>query len=188
MHTLTLSFQVLTQKTIDSYDYLVLYVSYGQTFEASVHSGSNGTPTVTGSSSVKARVVDGSVLITGTPSGVSVVHWGSTIVIVTDKSTAYTFWDTQTHTSYLSPTASSVLVQGPYLVRNASVSGSTLNLVGDTNGTTPLTVFGSSNLSKITWNGVSLSVSKSALGVGLSSTIQAKTPTVSLPSLKASQV
>jgi hypothetical protein len=188
VHVLIIFFQVLTHTSIDGYDYLVLYVSYGQTLEASVSRCSDDTPTVTGSSSIKAQVMDGSVVILGSPSGISAVRWGSTVVVVTDKSTAYTFWDTPTHTDYLSSKTSSVLVQGPYLVRNASISGSTLNLIGDTNGTTPLTIFGPSNLSKVTWNGNPLNVSTNTLGVGLYGEVQAETPTISLPSLKSSQV
>lgn len=47
-----------------------------------------------------------------------------------------------------------VLVQGPYLVRSASISHSTLALTGDIdNSTEPLTIFAPSTISTVTWNG-----------------------------------
>jgi hypothetical protein len=58
----------------------------------------------------------------------------------------------------------SILVSGPYLVRSANISGPTLTLTGDLNSTTTIDVFAPSRISKLTWNGASVKVSKSSLG------------------------
>lgn len=47
-----------------------------------------------------------------------------------------------------------VLVGGPYLVRNATISGSTLAIRGDLNGSTTLTVIAPPEFSRVTWNGI----------------------------------
>jgi hypothetical protein len=178
--------QVMTQTTIDGTDIAVLYVPFGQSAEAVVIGPTLGTPTVTGSSSVKARSADQSVIITGSPVGVSVVRFGTTAVIVTDKAAAATFWNPRTSASYdVSPDTSSVIVSGPYLVRNATVSSSTLQLFGDTNGKTNLIVIAPATVKSITWNGALVEITNSPLGIGLSGTLSGVTQTPSLPSLKS---
>lgn len=62
-----------------------------------------------------------------------------------------------------------VLVGGPYLVRNATISGSTLALRGDLNATTRLTVIAPPSVRSITWNGQSVSLQVSA-GTNVTST------------------
>ena len=117
------------------------------------------------------------MLITGVPSGVSRIEASSNaVVIVADKDTASTFWQTFLQTQNpspfdVSPNASSVLLWGPYLVRNATVTDSSLNLVGDTNVTTQLVLLaGPSAITSITWNGKPANVSQNS-NVGLTATI-----------------
>lgn len=55
-------------------------------------------------------------------------------------------------------TNASILVGGPYLVRNATISGSKLALRGDLNGSAPLTVIAPSGIKSLTWNGKSVSL------------------------------
>lgn len=149
--------QILTQVTIGGTDYLVLYVPAGQSVEAVISKGS--APTITGASSISAKFTDGSVVITGTATGTSYVKFGSTIVLVLDKVTATAFWQPRlSKTADASPKTPSVLVGGPHLVRNATIAGSTLALVGDTNSTTTLTVLAPSTVKSVTWNGKSVSV------------------------------
>lgn len=49
-----------------------------------------------------------------------------------------------------------VLVQGPYLVRNATADGSMLHLVGDVNQDTALLLWVTAGFKKVTWNGEEL--------------------------------
>lgn len=178
------SHQVLTQATIDGTDYVTIYVPAGQNVEAVVTGASTSAPTVIGSSSISAKLANGTVIITGSPSGVSYVKFGSTTVLVMDKVTATSFWQPRLSAALdVSPRTPSVLVGGPYLVRNATVSGSTLRLVGDTNDTTSLTVIAPTAVTSVTWNGKAVTVKKSASGVGLSGTLAGPSALPDLPKL-----
>lgn len=172
----------------------MLYGSEGQPLEAviSAPTGETGTPAISGSSSISVNTTnDGSLLITGTPSGISVVDSGSdTVIIIADKTTALTFWQTFLQSQNDSPydvsyNASSVLLAGPYLIRNATIYSSTLELFGDTNETTTLTLLaGPSNIDSIAWNGQPVDVTQSDIGlqatlVGPSNSSTFETPDLS---------
>ena len=160
--------QVLTQTTIDSVDYIVLYALKGQAIEAQLHSSVVKTPTVIGPNDIKARIQGKSVVINGNPNGISVVKFGSVVVIVADKAAAATFWQPRLSASYdVSPDTPSVLVVGPYLVRNASVVGSNLLLTGDVEKAIEITIIAPSSVKIIKWNGKLVKTSKGSLGVGL---------------------
>jgi hypothetical protein len=64
----------------------------------------------------------------------------------------------------VSPEVDAILIQGPYLVRSAAGNGSTLDLTGDINGTTTIDVFGPSQFTAVTWNGVPIEVEQSDIG------------------------
>ena len=98
------------------------------------------------------------LIITGKPSGITTISAGHVTVIVTDKHTALSFWNVHipgsSHTQYdQAPDVPSVLVFGPYLVRNATLQGSTLAINGDLNTTTTLQVIAPASVKSLTWNG-----------------------------------
>lgn len=72
-------------------------------------------------------------------------------------------------------------VQGPYLVRSARVSGSTLVLRGDSIDETALEVFASKKVKSVTWNGKKVKTSKTPYG-SLTASLEAP-PVINLPSL-----
>jgi beta-galactosidase GanA len=96
------------------------------------------------------------------------------LLILADTNSAQSFWPEQT-------SAGPVLVEGGYLVRTASVSGSTLNLTGDTAASGSLVVWGGSGIRDVDWNGSPVAVHTGADG-SLSGTV-AGPPPVSLPAL-----
>lgn len=65
-----------------------------------------------------------------------ILHVGDLFVYIVDRNSAYNYWVPETSSS------SSVIVNGGYLIRSASVSGATLNLRGDFNGTTAIEIIG----------------------------------------------
>ncbi|KAK7031967.1 glycoside hydrolase family 35 protein [Favolaschia claudopus] len=77
---------------------------------------------------------------------------------VPGTSTFGNYWDIGTN--------STVLVGGPYLVRNATISGSRLALVGDLNTTAPLTVIAPSSVRSVTWNGASVQLKSGVTATG----------------------
>lgn len=111
-------------------------------------------------------------------------------VIIVDYVTATTFWqpviDGQgKFANYVDIAGTTpVLIAGPYLVRNATLSGQTLSVNGDLNMTTTIQVFGPGSINHVQWNGQDLKLSKTTWG-SLSATLPGpKRAAVSLPSLK----
>jgi hypothetical protein len=96
-----------------------------------------------------------------------VTIWDSSeqLVLYSDADTAGTFWspeipanDSVEFANYWQfGTNSSILVGGPYLVRNATIAGSTLALRGDLKDSVQLTVIAPDNVKAVTWNGIPIS-------------------------------
>lgn len=187
-------FKVFAWTTIDSTDVLVLYANAGHATETVVSGVPSGVPKVSGSPAISARSgPNGTLVITGTPSGISVVSLGKTVVFVADKPTALSFWNTHlpspNATVYdRAPDVPSVLVFGPYLVRNATLTNgnSVLALQGDLNATTTLDVVAPSSVKRVTWNGQNVPVTKSELGT-LRGTLNLTVAAPKLPSLKTAK-
>lgn len=133
-----------------------------------------GNATVTTSNSLITSTSTGNATLIGVMPGVSglitVVDSNSQLVLFADSLTADTFFapvlpstdstdsDTSEFANYWQfGSNSTVLVGGPHLVRNASLSsdGVTLALRGDLNTTSPtiLTVFAPTSVSTVMWNG-----------------------------------
>ena len=77
----------------------------------------------------------------------------------------------------------SVFVQGPYLVRSAQITGSTVELTGDVVNSTTIEVFAPKTVKSVNWNGQRLKVIESSHG-----SLQASLPkphSIKLPALKA---
>jgi hypothetical protein len=99
----------------------------------------------------------------------------SLLVLVADTETATTFWSPTIATSavdsnpyanfYQEGTNKTLLISGPYLVRNATLESSSLSIVGDVNRTTTkLLVYGGEEVQAVSWNGKSIDVTKNAWG------------------------
>ena len=180
----------MTWTTVDGVDVIVLYALSGQNIEAVFTSKNNASPSVAGSSSVVAKSANGTVQITGSPSGVSTVSFGSALVIVADKKTATTIWNPRlaapTTPFGMTPDVPSVLVMGPYLVRNATISGSTLKLFGDINATSAISILAPKSVRELTWNGKQVPLQNEAAGMKVGKiSFSLKVPT--LPNLKTAK-
>ena len=104
-----------------------------------------------------------------------------------DRGSAYNYWVLKLpdeHGLYApNLAASTVIVQAGYLMRNATVSGTSLELVGDFNRTTDIEVIGGapSKLTSLKVNGQSASFKQDKNGV-VTTSVQFK-PDISVPSL-----
>ncbi|TFK90371.1 glycoside hydrolase family 35 protein [Polyporus arcularius HHB13444] len=117
------------------------------------------------------------------------------LVVFSDPVTAATFWSPaiREETEHTIPgletfwqfgTNTTVLVGGPYLVRNVTINGSTLSLYGDLNATVPLTVIGLPSITHVTWNGQAVSVKNEGRGVLTGElTLSSKVREVKVPKL-----
>ncbi|KAI0765993.1 glycoside hydrolase family 35 protein [Irpex lacteus] len=167
--------EIFTWTTIDQTDYIILYAPTGQSVEATLTfpgapttntDNAPGISVTTNSSSLTFNTVIEST--SWIP--VKVNNGVSTVLIVTDKNTAGSWHapvipGSGTFGNYFSiGTNQTVLVGGPYVVRSAAISGSTLNLVGDTNGTTHIEVVAPAKVRTISWNGVKQRTTSSSHG------------------------
>ena len=167
---------------------MILYAFEGQDVEISLSTPSTSA-NVTGTL-FNTTYIDGSLVVSGSPSGLTRVDIGSgTTLLIVDKVFAYGLWaprlaGSDGDESYdQSPDRPSVLVAGPYLVRNASLEGATLKLYGDINATTVISVLASSNISAFTWNGVHVDASVDKFGF-LSGSAPLNVTEVHLPNLR----
>ena len=123
---------------IGDVDYLVLYSPEGQAGETVLTFSS--APTVSADPNVTSKFADGLLTLHYTLTGiqlVTIVASGNRInLLIMDKLTAYTWHapliaESGTFGNFYSVgTNTTILVGGPYVVRNASISGNTLSLVG----------------------------------------------------------
>ncbi|KAG9099011.1 hypothetical protein FS749_002359 [Ceratobasidium sp. UAMH 11750] len=183
--------EVATWATFDGADHIVLYAK-SQAIEAVVPT--NATSATSSASTISARVANGTAIITGTApaSGLAVVKFGKIAVWIADKTwLAPRIWaprvgrGTSGNGQYdLGPRTDAVWVFGPYLVRKATIAGSTVALTGDLkSGTTTVEVLAPSFVQSVTWNGRSVRVFKTAIGT-LKGTVGVANLTPKLPSLK----
>ncbi|CAE6480060.1 unnamed protein product [Rhizoctonia solani] len=186
--------EIATWTTIDDKDHIVLYASNQNTTTA-LYTNSTILPSISASTSfLKATLANGTATVSGSlpASGLTRVTVGKTSLWFADKSwLAPRIWQprvsgkNQTSKYDLSPRTGSVLVFGPYLVRNATIHGSILHVVGDlkSGNTTELEVIAPLVVTSITWNGKGVRVFKTAAGT-LKGTIGGEDLTPKLPDLK----
>ncbi|KAI0027626.1 glycoside hydrolase superfamily [Vararia minispora EC-137] len=148
--------EVMTWFTLDDTDHIVLYAPEGQYVEVALASAA-GTVDILGTP-LNQTVLDGSLVVSGSLSGISRVSVNNTTLFIVDKVTAYSFWNprllrsTDASIYDLAPDVPSVLIVGPYLVRNATIEDGTLVLFGDINTTTTLRILAPSDVSQFKWN------------------------------------
>ncbi|EIW77017.1 glycoside hydrolase family 35 protein [Coniophora puteana RWD-64-598 SS2] len=171
--------QIMYAGRIGDRDVVLLYGDSDQGHETAVYF--TGTPysqanssdvTTSPASESNATVVN---FLPGIQGLVTVYDSTEQLVLFADTVTAGNFWSPDVPPIDTSDalgaywqfgTNTSVLIGGPYLVRNATIAGSTLALYGDLNATTSLTVVAPPSVGTITWNGAQLSVDAAA-GSGL---------------------
>lgn len=99
-------------------------------------------------------------------SGTTVVKFTQgPVLYLLEREVAYTFFaPPTTQNPNVSPNEQ-VFVLGPYLVRSASVSGSTVSILGDHTNATNLDIYvGDPAVNQINWNGAELETTRSAYG------------------------
>ena len=155
---------------IGNRDVLFLTGDVGQQHEAAIKlTGSSGVRTRSSDvqfTSPSGQSAETIISISPSTSGLVTIWDSSTqLVLFADSDTVGTFsapvipphsssGDTATFSNYWQfGSNSTVLVGGPYLVRNATISGSELALRGDLNASVTLTVIAPPSVRSITWNG-----------------------------------
>ncbi|KAF9451828.1 glycoside hydrolase family 35 protein [Macrolepiota fuliginosa MF-IS2] len=153
--------------TIDKRDILFLYGNSTQEHEVGLEL--TGTPTkISQPTSPKIRVTQGSSLTTftvlaGLEAFTTLYDSDTQLILYADSATVATFWAPLVAGAASDPfrnywdigTNQTILVGGPYLVRNASLdsTGQQLALAGDLKEGVRLTVIGPRTVRQVTWNG-----------------------------------
>ncbi|KAK3941395.1 family 35 glycosyl hydrolase [Diplogelasinospora grovesii] len=160
--------EVLTYSVIDNKEVLVLWLPSGESGEFTVLGASSAKLSSSFNSTVKIYPGFNNVTIsftTPTTSGevgsMTVVDFndGSRVVLL-DRTAAYKFWVPTLTNNPMAPENETVLVQGPYLVRTAFVNPTTktLELTGDLDNSTTISIFTTKKACSVSWNGRKLSV------------------------------
>lgn len=87
------------------------------------------------------------------------------VLYLLERWAAYTFFAPATTSNPHIGADEQIFVLGPYLVRSASVAGSTVSLSGDNLNATTIDVYvGDASVTSIAWNGAALATTRSAYG------------------------
>jgi hypothetical protein len=181
------SAEVLTYGIFDG-PVLVFYLRKGQTGHFAFKSSSNVTFATHGAQSDLASAPtnsSGYAAFTYTQvQGASVIAFSNGVLpYLLDIPTAYTFFAASTTESPNVTPDQQVFVQGPYLVRTATVDGDTVTVMGDNANATTIEVYAGVGAEKLIWNGQQLAATKtpySALMANIGGTMDRE---VTLPEL-----
>ncbi|KAF2005169.1 glycoside hydrolase family 35 protein [Amniculicola lignicola CBS 123094] len=181
--------EVLTYSIVDGKPIVVLWAGVGEAVEFHIKNAGKGS-TAKGSDSKATFHKDqhGVIANLESLSGNTILEFDNGVtVIVADKPSAYLFWAPNLSADPFAPVDKSILVQGPYLVRNAAVNGKTLVLTGDISNATTIEIFASKTVKSVTWNGKSIGASRTAYG-SIKANIAGTTTKIKLPTLSSWKV
>ncbi|KAF9886212.1 hypothetical protein FE257_011935 [Aspergillus nanangensis] len=117
--------------------------------------------------------------------GVTAVKFSNGVLVyLLDKVSAWNFFAPPlTSTPEVAPD-SHIFVQGPYLVRSASIDRDTVEITGDNANSTSIEVYaGDARVQKVKWNGKPIHIRKTAYGSLVGTAPGAENAKISLPSL-----
>jgi hypothetical protein len=167
--------EIFTWKKFEEKTVLVVYGGPGEQHELAIKSPATDWKADCG---LAVASKNGNVVVNWhTSTKRRVFQLGDLHVYIVDRNSAYNYWVPETSSS------SSVIVNGGYLIRSATISGSTLNLRGDFNSTSAIEVIGvPKGVSTIKINDVVSPSVKNAQG-NWESTMSYVKPTLPLPKL-----
>lgn len=126
--------EIFTWQAYDSKTVLVVYGGPDELHELAVLGVANAT--LVEGDGVTIRQTNSSVVAQWqTSTDRRIVRVGDLYIYILDRNSAYNYWVTET-------TDGAVIVNGPYLVRSASVDGDTLSLKADFNASTSIEILG----------------------------------------------
>ena len=101
-----------------------------------------------------------------------------------DRESLYDYWVLNLPSTSPKPTADALIINGGYLMRNASIYGKSLNLKGDITQTTSLEIIAGApaNTTQLTFNGKKLKFTQDEWGI-IKTEVEFTTPKIQLPNL-----
>ncbi|KAM7208335.1 family 35 glycosyl hydrolase [Naviculisporaceae sp. PSN 640] len=169
--------EILTRAIIEGKDVVVLWVPRGETGEFTVvgpgvRNAGVASPLEMRSAPSKTKVYRGvnNVTVTFTPTdfGMTVAYLtDGTRFILLDRETAYRTWAPTLGNNPLTPANETIIVQGPYLVRSATMNyqAKRLELTGDVDESTEMLIIAPKAAERVLWNGKAIPRGISDYGV-----------------------
>ncbi|KAL9616029.1 MAG: hypothetical protein Q9160_009055 [Pyrenula sp. 1 TL-2023] len=176
---------ILTYGTFGT-DVMVLYLQSGQTGQFAFTNSNNVSYTTYGSplniTTTSTNRTASFTYVQG--SGASVVQFSNgALFYLLDQPTAWKFWAIpKTSDPNVSP-SEQIFVTGPYLVRGATTSGSTVQVTGDNANATAIEVYAGKGFDTLTWNGQDLDVTQTPYGSLIAQLPGVDSSSINLPSL-----
>lgn len=187
-HTLLYSSaDIATYGIFDGTVALALYLKVGQTGEFAFKNETGLTYTVYGSSDLttsNSSTAGQAFTYTQEPGPTFVKFSNGVLVYLLDQQTAWSLWAPSTSADVYGSAGERILILGSYLVRSASISDGVLQVSGDNNVTSTIEAYvGSTAISSIAWNGITLNATKTAYGTYTATIPGTESRSISLPSL-----
>ncbi|KAI1454933.1 glycoside hydrolase family 35 protein [Annulohypoxylon moriforme] len=145
---------VFTHVKQDNHTVLILYAGAGENNEFAIQGSTGGqVKKISGGTSFQATSGNSSDYITvnwtASPEGYILQIGTGLYVYLLDRNTAYNYWATD-----IANTTSKLIINGPYLVRSASIDADELHIKADFNATTKVEILGvPGSVSKLFING-----------------------------------
>lgn len=169
--------EIFTWQAFEDKTVLVVYGGPSELHELAVAGASTGT--LVDGDGVTIQQSNSSVILQWqTSTDRRIVQVGDLYVYIVDRNSAYNYWAPETSTG-------AVIVNGPYLVRSASIDETTLSLKVDLNKTTTIEVIGvPASVTTLQLNGATLNASTDSLGSWTAS-VTYNAPAFDIPDLSS---
>jgi hypothetical protein len=173
--------EIFTWQTFENRTVLVVYSGPSELHEIAVKNSS--LDWTTDGTGIKMQRINGNIVGQWqTSTERRIIKIGSLQIYVLDRNSAYNYWVPDLTVSG-SSSPSSLIVNGPYLVRSASMNGNTLALRADFNKTTAVEIIGvPSSVSNLIINNDSYSYTINAQGNWVAN-VTYNLPTFTIPTL-----
>lgn len=157
--------EVFTYVELDGKPTVALWVPNGEGGEFLLEGSANISATAVPSDSVKFHQSEHGLIVNfANQTGTTVVDTEKARFVILDRDSAWkTFAPVLTPDPH-APVNETILVSGPHLVREATISGDTVYLYGDTIADTTLDVFAPAAVTSIYWNDEALRTTATAHG------------------------
>ncbi|RPB04204.1 putative beta galactosidase [Choiromyces venosus 120613-1] len=155
--------EVLTVSTVDKEPVLVLWVPNGEAAEFSVKgykaNEKKDTVRLCKGCEINYHGESGDNLVVNfkQEAGISIVQFDGFRVVMIDRGVAWRTWAPKLSNDPLAGSDQNIIVHGLHLVRKVSISGGELQLFGDTDSETTMTIHAPAKIRDVSWNGKKIS-------------------------------
>ncbi|KAJ3902306.1 glycoside hydrolase family 35 protein [Lentinula edodes] len=173
--------EIMTWSTVDEIDYIILYAPPTQSGETVFVFDSEPTVDVNNASNVNSTFSNGTLTLQYLLDGsqfVTIKHGNLTLVAIIVDTTIANQWHApvlpgngEFGNHFSVGSNETILVSGPYVVRSASITGDTLSLNGDLDGTTTIEFIAPDAIARLSWNDAAVQFQKTDHGTSTATVV-----------------